>query len=92
MDIDFGRLQRAVHADVQRIGHHRYEVRRADHLRIVDLTADAGQECDCPDYQVLGSLCVHLLACYLAEGERDVLRSLRGLIPYPGAVRLIRAT
>jgi len=89
--IHLDRLARAVHCDVDRLASHRYRVQRADHVRIVDLAASAGEECSCDDYRYRGALCIHLLAAYLAEGERDVLRSLRALIPYPGALRLIRA-
>lgn len=90
-EIERSRLARAVHCDVERIGSHQYTVRRADHVHTVDLEAPAGAECDCADYRIRGSLCVHLLAAHLAEGNRDVLRSLRALVDYPGALRLIRA-
>jgi SWIM zinc finger len=91
MMIELSRLARAVHADVDRIDSHHYRVRRADHIHLVDLTAPLGAECDCADYRIRGSACVHLLAVMLAEGDRDVIRSLRVLVRYPGALRLIRA-
>ena len=89
--VDLRRLCRAVHADAVRIGDHRYRVTRADHTQLVDLGAEPGAECSCPDYRIRGALCCHVLAAHLAEGNPEVLRFLRALIPYPGALRLIRA-
>jgi hypothetical protein len=89
MQIDPERLARAVHLDVERLHDHTYRVVSLHHAYLVDLTTDP--ECACPDRTIRGAACKHILGCMLAEGDRDVIRTLRTLVRYPGAIRLIRA-
>lgn len=89
MQIELRRLARAIHLDVQRVGDGLYRVSGGEQEHLVDLRAT--QECDCEDRAYRGAVCAHLLACMLAEGDRDCLRSLRYWVPRPGARRLVRA-
>ena len=89
MDIDLKRLAKAVHLDVERAGESRYLVFSFGHSYVVELKSE--EPCHCADYAIRGVPCAHILACRMLEGDVEVLRSLRALIPYPGALRLIRA-
>src|SRR3972149_5039272 len=48
------------------------------------VSLDEALECDCENRAYRGVACAHLLACMLAEGDRDCLRSLRYWVPRPG--------
>jgi len=87
--ISLGRLARAIHLDVERVSDHRYRVTGGSRPHEVDLTRSP--ECGCEDatFQKVYA-CQHLMACMLAEGDRDCLRSLRYWVARPGARRLVR--
>ena len=89
MKISLDRLARAVHLNVERLTDHRYRVSGGEREHLVSL--DEALECDCENRAYRGVACAHLLACMLAEGDRDCLRSLRYWVPRPGARRLVRA-
>ena len=87
--IELARLARAIHLDVERITDHTYRVSGGEREHLVSLVE--ALECNCEDRAYRGVACAHLLACMLAEGDRDCLRSLRYWVPRPGARRLVRA-
>jgi hypothetical protein len=83
--IDLYRLCRAVHLDVEELAEGLYAVSGAGH----QYTVHAGYPCPCADRV---RPCKHELAIKLyVEADRDVIRSLRPVVRYPGARRLIRA-
>ena len=82
------RLCRSLHLDVEPLGSGLYHVSGAGH----GYTLHAGYPCPCPGFD---RPCKHELALDLRYGDdtrrRDLLRSLRVIVPLPGARRLIRA-
>lgn len=80
--IDLGRLARAVHLDAQRIGDSVYLVSGGATAHRVDLRV--GEACDCDDRRIRGATCKHVLRAMLGEGDPDVLRALRDLVPLDG--------
>jgi len=89
MQIELYRLCRALHLDCERIADQQYRVSGAGHAYTVNLRSTP--ECPCEDRTLAGQACKHLLRAMLAEGDRDVLQTLRVIVPLPGARRLIRA-
>ena len=83
-DVDAGRLARAVWLDVRCFGRPGlYEVRGGSRMHIVDVTAGS-YYCDCEDHQWRGQgLCKHIAAVKLREGDPELIRALRQLIPRP---------
>lgn len=84
MNIELGRLQRAIHLDVEELAPGLYRVSGAGH----QYTVWYGYACPCADRV---RPCKHDMAIELYRGNRDYLRSLRAIVPLPGALRLIRA-
>ena len=87
--VDLLRLMRAVHLDACRAADLEYVISGGATVHRVNL---AGVEpCDCYDHRVDGHRCKHLLRVALAEGDSEVLRALRQLIPLPKRGRRVRA-
>ena len=86
--IDPRRLARAVWLSCQRVAPDRWLVTGGadDHLVVVD---GGLVRCGCIDSQRSGENCEHSLAVRLSEGDRDVVRVLRRLVPRP--LRAMRA-
>ncbi len=49
----------------------------------VTVTTADGERCDCADHVYRGSVCKHVLRVRLLRGDREMLRALRLLIPFP---------
>jgi hypothetical protein len=82
--INVFRLCRAVHLTVEPLGQaHRYHVSGGTQRHLVDWELG---ECDCADHCYRRTLCAHLLAAALREGEPSVLAALRLVVPNPDRV------
>ena len=86
--IDPLRLARAIQLDARHTGIDRYFVTGGAACHEVDLRAGV---CDCTDSRVHGHQCKHLLLCRLREGDPEVIRALRQLVPMPERSRAVRA-
>ena len=82
MTIDSGRLARAVWLEAKPIDISTYRVRggTADHMVEVE---DGRCYCSCPDGQVRGPGCKHCLLVRLLNGDPEVVKALRQLVPAP---------
>ena len=76
-NVERGRLAWAVWLDVQQVapGEHHVIGQR------MHVVTDSG--CDCVDHQWRNVTCKHMLAVGLYQGNREVIRALRQLIPEP---------
>jgi hypothetical protein len=77
--IDPGRLLRALHLNVVRIGRGQYRVSGGEEIHYVDLIDPGVERCDCADHLLRQIVCKHLLACLLREGDDRVIRSVAHL-------------
>jgi hypothetical protein len=79
-EIDPGRLQRAVHLDVELLGDGRYLVTGGEAGHVVD---PDGEGCDCIDYG-RRHYCKHTLRVSLSRGcSPDLIEALRRIVPAP---------
>ena len=80
--IDPERLARACWLDCQRVAPDRYLISggRDDHVVVVQ---DGRAWCDCVDSQWKGDGCKHSLIVRLCEGDVEVVKALRQLVPAP---------
>lgn len=93
--IDPGRLQTALRLTVRRTGRGRYRVTGGKEPHHVDLIDPAVERCDCGDFLWRSTVCQHLLACLLREGDERVIGAVSQLIAtvvrenerYRGALR-----
>ena len=90
--IDSGRLARAIHLDAQRIDVGAYLVTGGAQDHTVEV--DGGRcFCNCPDAQARdGDSCKHALLVRLLNGDPEVAKALRQLVPeprWPKAKRLV---
>lgn len=80
--IDAGRLARAVHLTAKPIDVSAYRVRGGSRDHMVQV--DGGRcYCDCMDAQVRGDGCKHSLLVRLLNGDPEVVKALRQLVPQP---------
>lgn len=80
--VDRARLARAAHLVVTPVGPGRWSVSGGRAVHVV--TLEAGRlRCDCPDQQLHGAGCKHVLACVLARLPRPVREALRDVVPAP---------
>ena len=71
----------AIFLDAQRVGPgRRYIVDGGASSHAVDLDADSGDRCDCPDYRWRGNLCKHVLIARLHQADAEVILALRELV------------
>ena len=80
--IDAGRLRRAVWLEVHPVAPGRYLVSGGADDHMVDISA-GWVRCDCPDAQLHGDGCKHGLCVRLHNGDPEVVRALRQLVPNP---------
>jgi hypothetical protein len=79
--IDPRRLARALRLGVKRIERGRYEVSGPhDKLHYVDLIDPAMERCDCADFTWRQTVCQHLLACLVREGDERVVAATARLV------------
>ena len=79
--VESGRLCRAVHLDARRISATTYLVRGGAEPHTVEVVNGACH-CDCVDFNVRGvGYCKHTLSVRLSEGDRDLIRALRRVVP-----------
>lgn len=80
--IDPRRLARALRLSVKRIERGRYEVSGGHGLHYVDLIDPAMERCDCADFTWRQTVCQHLLACLLREGDERVVAATGRLLAW----------
>jgi hypothetical protein len=78
--VDLSRLERSLGLRVQRTGPGRYRVAGGDEPHWVDLHSAAHPRCDCGDHLWRESICKHILAAMLREGDERVLGALSRLV------------
>lgn len=90
--VDFGRLERSLSLQLERVGDGQYRALggRQDHW--VDLYHAAHPRCDCGDHLWRDQVCKHILAAMLREGDErvvgavgELVRRLRGAAAGSGA-------
>jgi hypothetical protein len=82
--IDAARLARAVHLDATRQPDGSWIVTGGSAAQMVDAQARA---CSCPDFQIRGTPCKHLLRVAISTVEAEILAGLRALVPLPSRSR-----
>ena len=88
VEIDAGRLSRAVWLDCQPVAPGQFLVSGGATSHVV--AVDGGRVvCDCEDSYRVGDGCKHALACRLHGGDPTVVTALRMLVPRP--TRAVRA-
>ena len=78
--IDFDRVERGVQLKAEMIEPGRYKVSGGDNTHWVDLIARDHPRCDCGDYLWRDSLCKHIIAARLREGDERVLSQVGALV------------
>ena len=78
--VDHGRLERGLGLRAVRVGDGRYHVTggRQDHW--VDLYSEQFPRCDCGDHLWRDSVCKHMLAALVREGDERVVRAIGELV------------
>ena len=80
--LDPVRVMKAIHLDATPQDDTTWRVTSADSFHVVSV-GDSGLLCDCRDFAIRGGPCKHILRVALANGDREVIDSLRLLIPNP---------
>lgn len=78
--VDFGRLERSLGLETERIGEGRYYVRGGSSEHWVDLYTTSVPRCDCGDHLWREQVCKHILAALLREGNERVVRALGQMV------------
>lgn len=78
--VDLARLERSLDLHVQPSGRGRYRVTGGGEPHWVDLHTLNQPRCDCGDHIWRESVCKHILAALLREGDERVLRALGLLV------------
>lgn len=79
--VDLDRLERSLGLHGERIGDGRYRITGdGGHEHWVDLRTPAHPRCDCGDHLWRDSICKHILAALLREGNERVLTALPRLL------------
>jgi len=78
-DVDFARLERGLALQTERVGEGRYHVWGGSGSHWVSLTPGHPQ-CDCGDHIWRDSVCKHILAALLRDGDEHVIAALGGLV------------
>jgi len=76
---DVVRLERALGLRAEHVGHGRYRIVGGQSEHWVDLYSAAHPRCDCGDYLWRDTVCKHILAALMREGNEDVIRAVGGL-------------
>jgi hypothetical protein len=78
--LDPARLTRGLSLRVQREGYGRFRVWGGEETHWVDLVDPAMPRCDCGDHLWRGTVCKHLLAALLREGDERVVEAVGALV------------
>ena len=78
--VDPARLTRGLELRVERAGYGRFRVTGGDEPHWVDLVDPAMPRCDCGDHVWRGTVCKHLLAALLREGDERVVAAVAALV------------
>lgn len=73
------RLERALGLRAERVAHGRYCIVGGQSEHWVDLYSAAHPRCDCGDYLWRDTVCKHILAALMREGNEEVIRAVGGL-------------
>lgn len=79
-EIEAGRLERSLSLAGEPFGDGRYLVAGGSEPHWVDLRSPMYPRCDCGDYLWRDTLCKHILAARLREGDPGVIRALGRLV------------
>ena len=77
--VDLGRLERSLGLTVERVGGGRYLVAGGRDRHWVDLYTSYYPRCDCGDHLWRETICKHILAALLREGNERVIGELAAL-------------
>jgi hypothetical protein len=78
--VDLDRLERSLGLRGERVGDGRYRVSGGIQDHWVDLYTSSHPRCDCGDHLWRESICKHILAALLREGNERVLTALPRLL------------
>lgn len=78
--VDLARLERGLGLRVHPTGRGRYRVSGGEEVHWVDLHTDRQPRCDCGDHLWRETVCKHILAALLREGDERVLRAVAALV------------
>ena len=78
--VDLGRLERSLGLTVERVGDGRYLVAGGRDRHWVDLYTSYHPRCDCGDHLWRETICKHILAALLREGNKRVIGALGSLV------------
>ena len=78
--VDLSRLERSLGLSVERVGNGRYLVAGGKDRHWVDLYTSYHPRCDCGDHLWRETICKHILAALLREGNERVIGALGVLI------------
>ena len=78
--VDCARLERGLGLHAERVGPGRYHITGGAFPHWVDLRATNGPHCDCGDHIWRDTICKHMLAALLREGDEHVLHAVGELV------------
>ncbi|HYD51812.1 MAG TPA: SWIM zinc finger family protein [Gemmatimonadaceae bacterium] len=78
--VDLDRLERGLGLRGERVGHGRYRVTGGRTEHWVDLYTTSHPRCDCGDHLWRETVCKHILAALLREGNERVVGALGTLL------------
>ena len=78
--VDLDRLERGLGLRGERVGHGRYRVTGGSSEHWVDLYTTSHPRCDCGDHLWRETVCKHILAALLREGNERVVDALGTLL------------
>lgn len=78
--IDLARLERSLRLHGERCGHGRYRFDGGTEPHWVDLYTASHPRCDCADHLWRDTICKHILAALLREGNEPVIAAVGALI------------
>ncbi len=78
--VDLERLERSLGLTVERVGHGRYHVAGGRDRHWVDLYTSYYPRCDCGDHLWRETICKHILAALLREGNERVIGAVSVLV------------
>ena len=78
--VDSARLERSLTLRGERVGHGRYRFTGGSEPHWVDLYTSALPRCDCADFLWRETICKHILAALIREGNEQVLTEVGRLV------------
>ena len=78
--VDLARLERSLQLTVEKTENGRYAVGGGREAHWVDLYSAQHPRCDCGDHLWRETICKHILAALLREGNERVIGALGGLV------------